>query len=705
MVALVLQAAGQQAPAINFQHAAIQLGQASLHEFGAGHIGAEITHAEAAFGEEVLLAVGLKLRVDEHQRHDAAHGLLLAVYRNHLRLGAFFLIFGNIDDNQADIESHLRSSQANTLGGVHGFEHVLHKSLQFIIDVLHRGTYCPEDGVSVLSNIQKHGVSNLRGCTQVHYSGGSCSESQVQTAAEIACCPLSAGVYCNPMETRPSRKECWLVYLLGTLFAYVVMRYGFNSPSESMHLRATYDLNIYYLIGNGWMRGLMPYVDLSDLKGPLVFLFHGLGSVLTPGSFLGLCLLHAPLLGLGVLFAYKTARLFLPAAASFATVGLYTYFMLYYEANPAEHVWILQHVTLYFLLRWGMSAQRDFSRHELFIMGGSVALVLLMKFNLVAFWGPVCLLALSVAFRRSLLWLSVGFALVALPVICYFWWRGALLSMWQEYVELAITYGRTPWSDSALCQKHVLLFRWFTPSHLHERLNLYCLTVAGCIPCLSWPFLWCVCRLKKSVLWVLSAAFVLQVYAGYSGLYDFYHYAVVFYPFCFLSVLWCVCLLRRWPRLVYIAGLGTAVLILITAVSLPLYVKYGRSYNGNAQMRAATAWVVANLSKDDGDELHILEPEHFLHIYRLTGTLPGIRHFVRPMVPGGRALYSAEQSAYIQQKRPKYLLGATWSQDWSDSLVASTQVPYRKVSHGELGLPAYPLHAMRPEIVLYIRED
>ena len=507
------------------------------------------------------------------------------------------------------------------------------------------------------------------------------------------------------METRPTGREGWLVYLLGVLFAFLLMRYGFNSPSESMHLRAAYDLNIYYLIGNGWLRGLMPYVDLVDLKGPLVFLFHGLGSVLTPGSFLGICLLHAVLVGLGMLFAYKSARLFLPAGLSFAVVGLYSYFLLYYESNPAEQVWVLQHASLYFLLRWGMSGQTVFGRRELCIMGASVAIVLLMKFNLVAFWGPVCLLALCVSFRRAILWLSVGVALVFLPVICYFWWQGALLPMWQEYVELAISYGSTAWSKSALCQKHVQLFSWFTPAHLHERLNLYFLSAVGCIPCLFWPFLWRVCQLKKAVLWVLIAAFVLQVYAGYSGPYDFSHYAVVFYPFCFLSVVWGVCLLRRWPRLVYTAGLSMAVLILGTAVSLPLYVKYGRTYNGNAQMRATTAWIVEKLSDSDKEELHILEPEHFLHIYRLTGTLPGIRHFVRPMVPGGRALHSTEQKEYIQNKRPKYLLGATWSQEWSDTLVCSTHVPYRKVSHAELGLPTYPPHAMRPEVVLYIRQD
>ena len=507
------------------------------------------------------------------------------------------------------------------------------------------------------------------------------------------------------METRTTGCECCLVYLLGSLFAFLVMRYGFCASSASMHLRADYDLNIYYLIGNGWMRGLLPYVDLTDLKGPLVFLLHGLGSLMTPGSFLGICILNALVVGVGLLYAYMTARLFLSRALSISAVGLYTYFLLYFSVNPAEQVWVLQHVCLYFLIRWGISGQTVFAWRELIVIGASVAIVLLMKFNLVAFWGPVCLLVLCVSRRRALLWLAVGFLLVMLPVVLYFWWQGALLTMWREYVELAVTYGSTPWSNSALYRKHFQLFSWFTPTHLHDRMNIMVLSLLGCVPCLLWPCLWRAFPIKKTALWVLIAAFLLQVYAGYSGQYDFSHYAVVFYPFCFLSVLYGVCVLKRHPWLVHAAGICSACVILFTAVSLPLYVKYWRSYNGNAQMRATISWIVDNLSKGNGDELHILEPDHFLHIYRLAGTLPGVRHFVPPMVPGGSAMYSAEQVEYIQTKRPKYLLGATWSQEKSDSLVRASRVPYKVVSHRELGLPAYPPHARRPEVVLYIRED
>ena len=40
------------------------------------------------------------------------------------------------------------------------------------------------------------------------------------------------------------------------------------------------DSNLYFTIGRGMTRGLMPYRDLFDHKGPLIFLLYALGALL-----------------------------------------------------------------------------------------------------------------------------------------------------------------------------------------------------------------------------------------------------------------------------------------------------------------------------------------------------------------------------------------------------------------------------------------
>ena len=156
VVAFVLQAAGEQTIAIDFEHAAIKLGEFGTDAFGAGYVGSDVAHAQASFSEEILLAVGLNLGVDEYQGHDAAHRLLLTIHRNHGRLCVFLLILGNVNDHQTYVQAYLGGSQTDALGGIHGFKHVFHECFQFIVHVFDGGAYGAKDRVSVLFDVQQH---------------------------------------------------------------------------------------------------------------------------------------------------------------------------------------------------------------------------------------------------------------------------------------------------------------------------------------------------------------------------------------------------------------------------------------------------------------------------------------------------------------------------------------------------------------------
>lgn len=518
---------------------------------------------------------------------------------------------------------------------------------------------------------------------------------------------LKSAVYSGVMESSPSGKECWRVYLLGTLVSFLMLRYGFVACSESMHLRSDYDLNIYYLIGNAWMRGYLPYTWFVDLKGPLVFLFHGVGSLLTPGSFLGICLLHAPLVGLGLLFAYLTARLFLSSKSAGAVIGCYLIFLMYFAVHPAEQVWVMQHLTLYFLLRWARSENDAFSAVQLVLFGCFVAIALLLKFNLVAFWAPVCLLALWVGRWKALWYQALGFLGVMLPCLLYFYYNDALAAMWNEYVGTALAYGRVPWEQCALHTRHFLIFLGAVPYHLYKALPEPILAILGAVPCLLWLALWskAFSSMRRSALLCLTVSFVLQTWAGYSGRFDFLHYSFVFYPYCFLSLLVIGCLLKSCSRLFCMVGVLTGLGVVVISLLLPWYVKYGRTYNGNAQMKETAKLLCQRVKSVPHADFLILDYTSSLHINRLMGRLPHIRHFVPPLVGGGDALHQEEQCDYIRKARPMYLLGSERKREQEEQLILRTGVRYRSITHRELGFPAYPPHAKQPELILYERID
>ena len=70
------------------------------------------------------------------------------------------------------------------------------------------------------------------------------------------------------------------------------------------------DTNIYFTIGRGMTRGLMPYRDLFDHKGPLLFMLYALGAAISDTSFIGVFIMEALSLAAAVYAGWRTVSLF-----------------------------------------------------------------------------------------------------------------------------------------------------------------------------------------------------------------------------------------------------------------------------------------------------------------------------------------------------------------------------------------------------------
>ena len=51
------------------------------------------------------------------------------------------------------------------------------------------------------------------------------------------------------------------------------------------------DSSWYFTAGKGWFSGMVPYVDFTDSKGPLLWLIYGLGSAINHYNYVGVWLL------------------------------------------------------------------------------------------------------------------------------------------------------------------------------------------------------------------------------------------------------------------------------------------------------------------------------------------------------------------------------------------------------------------------------
>lgn len=83
------------------------------------------------------------------------------------------------------------------------------------------------------------------------------------------------------------RKEDWKIFGLFFIFIFILF-FFISSDSYTHDLWYKNDSAWFYMCGKAWMNGMIPYVDFSDSKGPLLFLIYGIGYLLSPRNYLGI---------------------------------------------------------------------------------------------------------------------------------------------------------------------------------------------------------------------------------------------------------------------------------------------------------------------------------------------------------------------------------------------------------------------------------
>ena len=216
------------------------------------------------------------------------------------------------------------------------------------------------------------------------------------------------------------------------------------------------DQNCFLTVGKGIVEGLVPYRDLFEQKGPLLYFLHALAWLITPDSFTGVYLLEIVFLTVALLYVHKISNLYLPARASIlilpATALLITTSNCFLRGDNAEEFCIpLLLASLYSILRFYhtvsgtsfRSCQHAAMPASSFLIHGILAgCVLWIKFTMLGFWAAWAVLALlpdllakrvKSLFTNCLLFLG-GMAVATIPWVVYFGLHGAISDWLYAYL-------------------------------------------------------------------------------------------------------------------------------------------------------------------------------------------------------------------------------------------------------------------------------
>ena len=102
------------------------------------------------------------------------------------------------------------------------------------------------------------------------------------------------------------------IYLYALLIGYACLLMFFCTKSSPLYIiNDWYDANAYFTMGKGTMNGAVPYRDLFDHKGPLLYLLYGIGYLIDSTGFFGIFLIQSIFMSLTMIFCYKIAKLYI----------------------------------------------------------------------------------------------------------------------------------------------------------------------------------------------------------------------------------------------------------------------------------------------------------------------------------------------------------------------------------------------------------
>lgn len=236
------------------------------------------------------------------------------------------------------------------------------------------------------------------------------------------------------------------VLILFTLWSFIIQLF-LSNDSPLFWLAHRVDSAWFFMEGKAFLYGLRPYVEFTDFKGPLIWLFYGIGWLISPLNYHGMYVVSGVFYALTLFFNYKTAKIFLQdnrlsMAATLPMIFVYFFPWFHFETRSEDLMLLFVAISLYALFKRLYADERN-DMADFMMLGGCFTALVLMKYNVAAVQGIMVLIALWDQYKnkRGLAlpfgWMIIISVVIAAPFIIYFIMTDTLGAFFHNYFVLA----------------------------------------------------------------------------------------------------------------------------------------------------------------------------------------------------------------------------------------------------------------------------
>lgn len=256
-------------------------------------------------------------------------------------------------------------------------------------------------------------------------------------------------------------------YLVLFIFGVVVLT--FVSKNSFLYPRNDWDdLNAFLTMGRGWGHGLIPYKDLFEQKGPVLYAIFYIAGLLSK-TYGGIYLLECLVMFFNLIFLYKIAQFFLSKRLRLVFCYLSTFFLTlspYFLTGGSAEEFMSPLILygIYLIFRLQKNNFKISLIHYLFI-GLSLGILFWTKYTMIgAFLGFLVTLIIVFLIKRrwkslisSLTLIFLGFLTISLIIETYFFYHHALRALNFAYFHANIKLYQTD-SDLSFFAKIIRTF-------------------------------------------------------------------------------------------------------------------------------------------------------------------------------------------------------------------------------------------------------
>lgn len=267
---------------------------------------------------------------------------------------------------------------------------------------------------------------------------------------------------------------CIYIFMAGLIMS---MQCSMNPLKQSA--AAGVDSSVFKTMALSMSKGLVPYKDSFDHKGPLIYIINWLGMQIAYYKGIWIIELLAMLITFGLI--YKIARFLCGKVYSCLTL-LITAFMLfqYLEGGNLVEEYAMPFIAAAIYIFTDYFLNDKINALRLIICGFSFGAVCLLRINMASVWVVFCIAVLiqtlykkqADRIGRFLLWFICGMAMIMIPILVWFMANHALYDFWNDY----IVYNSLYVSEASFYRKRAAFFYFLisTPMVISLVSLIYC---------------------------------------------------------------------------------------------------------------------------------------------------------------------------------------------------------------------------------------